>query len=75
LASVLFDGTHASIADIAKSENINPSFVSQHPAAGLLVAGDHRGDSEWPISGALDHEAPDRAVSDGMGEAGGTFLC
>ena len=24
----LFDGTHASIADIAKSENINPSFVS-----------------------------------------------
>ena len=23
----LFDGTHASIADIAKSENINPSFV------------------------------------------------
>ena len=25
----LFDGTHASIADIAKSENINPSFVSR----------------------------------------------
>jgi len=24
----LFDDTHASIADIAKSENINPSFVS-----------------------------------------------
>ncbi len=24
----LFDGTHASIADIAKSETINPSFVS-----------------------------------------------
>ena len=25
----LFDGTHASIADIAKYENINPSFVSR----------------------------------------------
>ena len=25
----LFDGTQASIADIAKSENINPSFVSR----------------------------------------------
>ncbi len=25
----LVDGTHASIADIAKSENINPSFVSR----------------------------------------------
>ena len=25
----LFEGTHASIADIAKSENINPSFVSR----------------------------------------------
>ncbi len=25
----LFDGTHASIEDIAKSENINPSFVSR----------------------------------------------
>ena len=25
----LFDGTHASIADIAKSENISPSFVSR----------------------------------------------
>ncbi len=25
----LFDGRHASIADIAKSENINPSFVSR----------------------------------------------
>ena len=25
----LFDGTEASIADIAKSENINPSFVSR----------------------------------------------
>jgi len=25
----LFDDTHASIADIAKSENINPSFVSR----------------------------------------------
>ena len=25
----LFDGTHASIADVAKSENINPSFVSR----------------------------------------------
>ena len=25
----LFDGTHGSIADVAKSENINPSFVSR----------------------------------------------
>ena len=25
----LFDGTHASIADLAKSENISPSFVSR----------------------------------------------
>ena len=25
----LFDGTHASIEDLAKSENINPSFVSR----------------------------------------------
>ena len=25
----LFDGTHASIEDMAKSENINPSFVSR----------------------------------------------
>ena len=25
----LFDGTHASIEDLAKSENISPSFVSR----------------------------------------------
>ena len=51
----LFDGTHASIADIAKSENINPSCVGQfdreHPT-GRRVLG------RLPIEGGLNTARP-----------------
>jgi len=51
----LFDGTHASIADIAKSENINPScvgqFDSEHPT-GRRVLG------RLPIEGVLNTARP-----------------
>ena len=65
----LFDGTHASIADIAKSENINPSFVSRILRLAYLSP-----TIEEAISGALDHETLDRAVADGVGEAAGALF-
>ena len=51
-----------------------PVVCEPRPAAGLSVAHDCRGDSERAISSALDHEAPDRAVPDGVGEAAGALF-
>ena len=54
-----------------RSHRAAPDTTAETP---LPVAHDRRGDSERAISSALDHERPDRAVSDGVGEAAGALF-
>jgi len=58
----LFDGTHASIEDMAKSENISPSFVSR-----ILRLAYHPGRE---VPGAPNNEGSDGAVPHGLVYAG-----
>ena len=60
--SKLFDGTHASIEDLANSENISPSFVSHTQRLGLPITGACRVHPGRESPCAPQNERPDRAV-------------